>query len=1075
MNLVHRYRKLSAYAALTLAALLSGPEALAWDQMPGPLWPDGNIEMHLHLGEDMIYSDGSTPNDVARAALQVWNPLVQRVQFVPRTGVVVSQGLGNGVNNVTFGRTLYGMEWGEGTLAVAICDYDQTRRTEGDVIVNANYAWDRYDTASSNEPFDLKRVLVHEFGHLLNLDHPDEVGQIVDAIMNSRVSHIAGPQADDLDGVGALYGYTPTNPGRPPVFDFTPPAITVEAGLPLYLSASSVIGAGPMSFQWFKDGAPLAGQTNIELIIDPAAMADAGNYHVVITNPAGSLTSPPYPVAVVEPIAPAINSPTRNLTMERVAGGDSLTGDLSLYVHVLGSPPFTFQWYRNGLPIPGATEQGYGVARVTDADEGDYHVVVSNHAGSSSSPLFTVRVVPLPLPYAPKSHYSINAPGTMVLIKQSEEALRRAWLGGKELYFNGAKIADSSTSTLSIVYPDSAPGEYLVVSRNASGQSSSFGYWLVYDANTPPNATPVPAIDPSNRDLRVDRVMLDRQGNLILFSRFHRHLWIWSLAESRFIATVPLFGYANAAIYHPLWDRVLLAYADGRITQIDPQNPSAPETVFAQVTEAGADLEPVDDLLLVRTRGSYLHTLSIYRADGSVSHSRSGVHQAQDVVWNSARRRLYLAGGFLIDAIPVDASGKLGSDQILTYEISPNDNGFRADPPLILSADGNQLLSGTGSVFDAVNLQNLHTLPDRHEAAVWTRNGIYRSTTTTRGILVSRINSKTFAQEKQAYIPGHSPRMFEAPGNELIVTSVSNDRFIISRFDRELRPLSRLSHNGEDLLGARAQLSNLSTRVFLPDEGSGVLTAGFVIGGTEPLPVLLRAIGPGLGAFNITNFLGDPAITLFNAQGTAIASNDGWRDGSSNDGNDLVELFNQLGAFLPDAGSRDSALSITLPPGAYTAQVARGNQPGGVVLVEVYDATRGTSNSHLVNLSTRMDTGTGERILTTGFVLVGDNTRQVLVRAAGPSLSRFGVTGVLTDPLLQIYRNSTLVGQNDDWAGSTPVKLAMQSAGAFPFVSETSLDAATLTELNPGAYTNQVLTKDGTTGNVLIEVYRVDN
>ena len=80
-----------------------------------------------------------------------------------------------------------------------------------------------------------------------------------------------------------------------------------------------------------------------------------------------------------------------------------------------------------------------------------------------------------------------------------------------------------------------------------------------------------------------------------------------------------------------------------------------------------------------------------------------------------------------------------------------------------------------------------------------------------------------------------------------------------------------------------------------------------------------------------------------------------------------------------------------------------------------------------------MDAGSGEQTLVTGFVVEGDSDRSLLVRAAGPSLGRFGVTGVLGDPLLKVHQGSTLVGQNNDWAGAETVNLAARAAGAFEF------------------------------------------
>ena len=125
-----------------------------------------------------------------------------------------------------------------------------------------------------------------------------------------------------------------------------------------------------------------------------------------------------------------------------------------------------------------------------------------------------------------------------------------------------------------------------------------------------------------------------------------------------------------------------------------------------------------------------------------------------------------------------------------------------------------------------------------------------------------------------------------------------------------------------------APLMNLSTRATLA--AGGVLNPGFVIGGDTSRRVLLRAVGPGLGAFGVTGVLANPALRLFNGS-LQVASNNGW-DGTA----ELSATFARVGAFGLPAGSRDAVLLVTLAPGAYTATVQGAAGEGGEVLVEVY-------------------------------------------------------------------------------------------------------------------------------------------
>lgn len=106
------------------------------------------------------------------------------------------------------------------------------------------------------------------------------------------------------------------------------------------------------------------------------------------------------------------------------------------------------------------------------------------------------------------------------------------------------------------------------------------------------------------------------------------------------------------------------------------------------------------------------------------------------------------------------------------------------------------------------------------------------------------------------------------------------------------------------------------------------LTAGFVIGGLTSRTVLVRAIGPGLAQFGLADFMADPVLTLSGV----TASNDNWGGDPQ-----ITAAGNAVGAFaIANAASKDAMVLVTLPPGAYTAQVS-GTGPGGTAIVEVYE------------------------------------------------------------------------------------------------------------------------------------------
>ena len=138
----------------------------------------------------------------------------------------------------------------------------------------------------------------------------------------------------------------------------------------------------------------------------------------------------------------------------------------------------------------------------------------------------------------------------------------------------------------------------------------------------------------------------------------------------------------------------------------------------------------------------------------------------------------------------------------------------------------------------------------------------------------------------------------------------------------------------------------------------------------------------------------------------------------------------------------------------------------------------GNPLAHLANLSVRSTAGTGAQTLTGGFVIGGSGSKNVLVRGDGPALAAFGVTGVLQDPVLSLFRSnsdgsSTLLQSNPAWGGSATLVSSFAQVGAFSLAAN-SKDTAILTNLGTGPYTAQISSTTGDSGVVLVEVYDAD-
>ena len=255
--------------------------------------------------------------------------------------------------------------------------------------------------------------------------------------------------------------------------------------------------------------------------------------------------------------------------------------------------------------------------------------------------------------------------------------------------------------------------------------------------------------------------------------------------------------------------------------------------------------------------------------------------------------------------------------------------------------------------------------------------------------------------------------------------------------------------------------------------GAQTLIVGFAVGGggtAGEKPLLVRGVGPSLTQFGLTGVLADPVMTMFK-DGATVATNDDWA------GNAQVSArATQVAAFgLTSTASLDAALAASPTPGSYSVQVTGKNNGTGISLAEIYDASPAAAPGvpRLVNVSARTQVGSGNDILIAGFVVGGSTSRTVLIRAIGPGLAPFGVTGTLADPRLQLFASGTLLRENDNWNGDQLLVNMGNNVGAFEVADRQSRDAMLLLTLPPGSYTAQVSGANSGTGVALVEVYEV--
>jgi hypothetical protein len=204
-----------ANAAFVVAILLvcAGP-SYAYS-LEGPRWAGATIPMLVQLGTPTtVLPDGFiTWNADAENCLQQWNEQLGNVQLTWTEAPVGSPAAQrDGKNSVLFSNTVFGKSFGDRVLAVTTYFSSSGFMTEADVVFNTSVGFSSGGTVKASK--DFHRVALHEFGHVLGLDHPDEHGQTVSAIMNSLVSNLNHLTADDVAGITALYGL---RANRPPV------------------------------------------------------------------------------------------------------------------------------------------------------------------------------------------------------------------------------------------------------------------------------------------------------------------------------------------------------------------------------------------------------------------------------------------------------------------------------------------------------------------------------------------------------------------------------------------------------------------------------------------------------------------------------------------------------------------------------------------------------------------------------------------------------------------------------------------------------------------------------------------
>ena len=299
-------RRILAGAVMAVLAVSTGVPVRGF-AIFGSAWPPGTLPVHLQLGSGSgTLVDGSTSwNQAFTSAIDVWNAHLDLLKFSAVQDSTVPREDGDDVNQVFFDSRYYGRAFPADTLAITTRWelVDTSVRTEGDIVFNTAFTFDSYRgpvrSSGGRERWDIRRVALHELGHLLGLDHPDEKGQSVSALMNHLLGDLDALTADDIAGARSLYSASVTSnvsfPPRNEPNDFYAQLIVIyrdllrAAAVTTYVDPEGVV-VWLSEYARYRVGLCDHGTATIRVF---SQIDNTGVYGVCALTPAGPIPFPP--------------------------------------------------------------------------------------------------------------------------------------------------------------------------------------------------------------------------------------------------------------------------------------------------------------------------------------------------------------------------------------------------------------------------------------------------------------------------------------------------------------------------------------------------------------------------------------------------------------------------------------------------------------------------------------------------------------------------------------------------------------------------------------------------------------
>ncbi len=859
-----------------------------------------------------------------------------------------------------------------------------------------------------------------------------------------------------------------------------PQGATVEEGnsASFYVVAT---GNPTPTYQWKKDGVDISGATSATFDIASTSRTDSGEYTVVVDNGVGNATST---AAVLDvQYAP-------EFTLQPVDTAAGVGGSATFTINGVANPDAELQWFRNTEPLKGEDQSTLTVTDLTLEDSGaTFYVVATNSVGTATSSTATLTVREIPVITLQPVGGTVNAGGSFTFSTDASGTPTPSFQWRKD----GSNIggATSKTLVLSGLVGDDA-GSYDVVVSNAQGSVTSNAAVLVVP--TPPTITTAPVggkkivgesftftvvadgTDPLSYQWAKGGSPISgaTSASLTIASLVVEDAGSYTVSVSNAIGSVTSGGVDLAV------DKALRAPTI--TTQpIDTSVRTGAAASF-QVVAAGNPVPTYqwlkNNVAIAGQTGSSL-TIANAQAADQASYSVVVTNSQGSASSNLVRLTVTTADvAPVINSQPKDAV--VGKETSVTFAVGAS--GV-PEPTYQWRKNSVDIAGATSASYTIASA----ALSDAGTFSVVVTNsaGTVTSRNATLGVLEELYEGTYFG----SFGPGRG---------QFAVTIFADNTGIFLGFDEQ----AGLYVQGTVTVAADGSFSfevdNPATTTAAGARTPQADQAGGITDGVQP------EVARDLVAFNakierngsvagtVTGVSG-LSMTATKEEGTAASA--GYYEANSGGSTDstftIVAPSGKVLLVAKTATGGDAGVGTASESGAIAVTTVKNQTVAATVsattstiAAEVTSSTGAKTSfsggsaaviatQRLVNISSRASAGTGVEQTIAGIVITGQDSKPVLIRAIGPGLSGFGVTGVLAAPKLELFKGQTLMASNTGWSTSgksAEIAASAAVAGAFA-LDAANADSVLLETLAPGAYTAIAGGADGGSGVVLIEVY----